>query len=343
MRQVSLRETRYGWEKGGALPSSGVHDILLSEPPVLLESNIHSNLSGQYETFLLGRALVNISANWYSVLSDIELVQFTISLINATYSALLDDMQYSAAFFDIQMSNTNHLGYGIPPEVLLRVSSKRHDQASEKVLRKTQQFLSLYRVYSKGLVECSLKVVCLVEQNYQWEKKTCGKVRNLSYDSQPERWDLPKDTSIVRYAVLRFDMNQLCHLEKRIDGAIQMSFESTLVPDVTSGNEEQASMVIYYIMLEDPILAGTPVKRFSNLPNHSGTVLILIHNDGAWCLPLSVKSGISLHMIMLILQKSFYNASKDSRIMKAQELKTKTSAQALIPNVGYLIITFTSY
>ncbi|GJZ98546.1 hypothetical protein Tco_0670999 [Tanacetum coccineum] len=171
----------------------------------------------------------------------------------------------------------------------------------------------------------------------------CGKVRNLSYDSQPERWDLPKDTSIVRYAVLRFDMNQLCHLEKRIDGAIQMSFESTLVPDVTSGNEEQASMVIYYIMLEDPILAGTPVKRFSNLPNHSGTVLILIHNDGAWCLPLSVKSGISLHMIMLILQKSFYNASKDSRIMKAQELKTKTSAQALIPNVGYLIITFTSY
>ncbi|GKC36150.1 hypothetical protein Tco_1048534 [Tanacetum coccineum] len=80
---------------------------------------------------------------------------------------------------------------------------------------------------------------------------------------------------------------------------------------------------LIHLCLEDSYaLTGNPVKEFFNLLSHR------IHKDGDGDALFQLKTD-SLPHAHAQTTKTYYK-HRDSRIMKAQELKTKTSAQTLI-------------
>ncbi|GKA08375.1 hypothetical protein Tco_0687706 [Tanacetum coccineum] len=94
---------------------------------------------------------------------------------------------------------------------------------------------------------------------------------------------------------------------------------------MTNGNP--SSVIIKQHCGRSYALSWKPCQGDSlNLPDHR------IHKDGDGDASFQLKSD-SLPHAHAQTTKTFHK-HQDLRIMKAQELKTKTSAQALIPNVA---------
>ncbi|GKE24976.1 hypothetical protein Tco_1436488 [Tanacetum coccineum] len=77
-------------------------------------------------------------------------------------------------------------------------------------------------------------------------------------------------------------------------------------------------------------------KPYSSTRFIANCFILRIHKDGDGVASFQLKSD-SLPHAHAQTTKTFYK-HQDSRIMKAQELKTKTSVQALIPNVGCRLV-----
>ncbi|GJS53925.1 hypothetical protein Tco_0627287 [Tanacetum coccineum] len=146
----------------------------------------------------------------------------------------------------------------------------------------------------------------------------------------------PGHRQVIRFKSLR-EVFVLCSTEKNVDSqAVNKSpthypcdsARTFRVILFSIHNDEWKSFQCHHqTALRSYALSWKPCQGDSlNLPDHR------IHKDGDGDASFQLKSD-SLPHAHAQTTKTFHK-HQDLKIMKAQELKTKTSAQALIPNVG---------